>query len=169
VTPAETTQAAPAKTPAPVPAADAPDLATPAAVWAELLRRVEQIGSFAWVDQVTLGNIDRDHGLVTIRPKPGQRDIARFVGPRQRDRLAGELTKLLGRPIRVELDAPTAPSQDATPTEGERKPGSSMTDRQRAIGLPLVKDVLDAFPDAVLLDARREASESDEPPDADAE
>lgn len=108
------------------------------------------------MDKVTLGGIDPDHGRVTIRPRPGQRDIALFVGPRQRDRLAGELTKLLGRPIRVELDAPAPAVQPVSAPDGGGKAGASATDRQRAIGLPLVKDLLDAFPDAVLIDARRE-------------
>lgn len=61
--------------------------------------------------------------------------------------------------MRVELDAPQPPGQANRPAEGQGRPGPSMTERQRAIGLPLVKDVLDAFPDAVLMDTRREETE----------
>ncbi|MEM9018925.1 MAG: hypothetical protein AAGC44_00050 [Planctomycetota bacterium] len=128
-----------------------------------MLRRVEQVSSLAWVDRVSLGGLDREQGVATIRPRPGQRDIARFVGPRQCERLAGELTKLLGRPMRVELASPTQQDHSPSTDPAGARPGPSQADRQRAIGLPLVKDVLDAFPDAQFLDARPEQSES--PPD----
>lgn len=116
------------------------------------------------MDKVTLGKLDLEGGLCTIRPRPGQRDIGRFVGQRQRERLGGELTQLLQRPIRVELDAPQPSTHRSVDSPG--RPTSDPTDRQKAIGLPLVRDVLDVFPDAVLMDTRREEeSQAPEPDD----
>lgn len=136
------------------PAIGEPVPASPAEAWSKLLERIQSISSFAWVDKVTLGKLDLEAGLCTIRPRPGQRDIGRFVGQRQRERLGGELTQLLQRPIRVELDAPKPSTHRSADTPG--RPATDATDRQKAIGLPLVRDVLDVFPDAVLMDTRRE-------------
>lgn len=139
------------------------DSSDPAAVWSRLIQRVEQVSAFAWVDKVELASLDAAAGLCKMRPKRGQRDIAGFVNARQCDRLAAELTKLTDKRFRIELIEAASPQRSqASPSSG---PGSGAGQRRKALDLPLVKDIFDVFPEAVLLDARAEP-ESKEPPPA---
>jgi DNA polymerase-3 subunit gamma/tau len=145
------------------------DLGDPAAVWSQLVQRVESISAFAWVDKVELVEVDAAKGLCTLRPRKGHRDIAGFVNSRQCDRLAAELTKLTSKRFRIELIDASPPRRDQNDQSGSRPQGGA-GQRRKALDLPLVKDVFDAFPDAVLLDARAERGkaqtpEEDAPPD----
>lgn len=127
------------------------DITDPQQVWRALHERVGNVSSFAWVDKVTLSKLDSEQGVCILEPRTGQRDITRFAGQRQRDRLAMELTKLTAKRFRVELAlTPTEPDAQSSVETG----GSRSQDRQKALGLPLVRDVLDVFPDAVLVDTR---------------
>ncbi|MFN3166745.1 MAG: DNA polymerase III subunit gamma/tau [Phycisphaeraceae bacterium] len=137
------------------------NLDEPAKVWSALMQRVESVSAFAWVDRLELAGIDAQSGLCKVRPRQGHRDIAGFVTPRQCDRLAAELTKLTARRCRVELiDAPgpSAPQHDAPGDADAGTNRSSAGTRRAALDLPLVKDVFDVFPEAVLIDARKERS-----------
>ncbi|XAM00023.1 DNA polymerase III subunit gamma/tau [Phycisphaeraceae bacterium D3-23] len=129
------------------------DLSDPQGVWKALHDRVASASSFAWVDKLQLVKLDTESGVCLLEPRSGQRDIAAFAGQRQRDRLAMELTKLTSKRFRVELTEPANPNA-AQPTDSAGS--SSQLDRQKAMGLPLVRDVLDAFPDAVLVDTRKQ-------------
>ena len=127
------------------------DISDPQQVWRALHERVGNVSSFAWVDKVTLSKLDSEQGVCILEPRTGQRDITRFAGQRQRDRLAMELTKLTAKRFRVELAlTPTEPDAQSLVETG----GTRSQDRQKALGLPLVRDVLDVFPDAVLVDTR---------------
>lgn len=127
------------------------DISDPQQVWRALHDRVGNVSSFAWVDKVTLSKLDSEQGVCILEPRTGQRDITRFAGQRQRDRLAMELTKLTAKRFRVELAlTPTEPQAQSSVETG----GTRSQDRQKALGLPLVRDVLDVFPDAVLVDTR---------------
>jgi len=149
--------------PPPTPGVDAAEpvvnIADPQQVWRALHERVGNVSSFAWVDKVTLAKLDAEQGLCVLQPREGQRDIAGFAGPRQRDRLALELTKLTAKRFRVELaNAPTPDASGHASAPGG-KAASGRLDRQHAMGLPLVRDVLDVFPDAVLVDTRKSATD----------
>ncbi|MEM9347737.1 MAG: DNA polymerase III subunit gamma/tau [Planctomycetota bacterium] len=138
------------------------DLANAAEVWAALMQHVEPISAFAWVDKVELASLDADAGLCQVRPRSGQREIAGFINARQCDRLAAELTKLSARRFRLELiDAatPQPTRQDSDATAQKQTAGQ----RRKALDLPLVKDVFDAFPEAVLMDARAEQKSNQDP------
>jgi DNA polymerase-3 subunit gamma/tau len=127
------------------------DISDPQQVWQALHDRLGNVSSFAWVDKVTLAKLDAEQGVCVLEPRTGQRDITRFAGQRQRDRLALELTKLTAKRFRVELaSSPADTSAPATEEAG----GNRAQDRRKALGLPLVRDVLDVFPDAVLIDTR---------------
>ncbi len=137
-------------------------LEDPAGVWSALLNRVESVSAFAWVDKVELAGVDAAGGVCRVRPRKGHRDIAGFVTPRQCDRLAAELTKLTARRCRVELVEPrTGPAAQANAGETS-SPQQGVGQRRAALDLPLVKDVFDVFPEAVLLDARKEQDENAE-------
>ncbi|MEM6504690.1 MAG: DNA polymerase III subunit gamma/tau [Planctomycetota bacterium] len=129
------------------------DLANPAEVWSALMQHVEPISAFAWVDKVELASLDTDAGLCQVQPRRGQREIAGFVNVRQCDRLAAELTKLTAKRFRIELiDAATPEPVSQDPDAAARQQTSGQ--RRKALDLPLVKDVFDAFPEAVLIEAR---------------
>jgi DNA polymerase-3 subunit gamma/tau len=134
----------------------------PAKVWSALMQRVESVSAFAWVDRLELAGIDAQSGVCKVRPRQGHRDIAGFVTPRQCDRLAAELTKLTARRCRVELVGVTGPAAqqrqqpDALSEDAANAGRSSAGARRAALDLPLVKDVFDVFPEAVLLDARKQ-------------
>jgi len=132
-----------------------------AKVWSALMQRVEPISAFAWVDKVELAGIDAASGLCRVRPRKGHRDIAGFVNARQCDRLAAELTKLTAKRCRIELVETSHPDR-AQAAQGQSGGASSGAgQRRKALDLPLVKDVFDVFPEAVLLDARKESQQSD--------
>lgn len=155
---------APAATP---PASNEPSVSlddAPAAIWARLMQQVEPISAFAWVDRIELAELDAQAGVCRVRPRQGQLDIAGFVTERQCDRLAAELTKLTARRCRIELvSAPNAPT--IQPSDSPASPAQSASQRRQALDLPLVKDVFDAFPEAVLVDARQEPQKtSDDTP-----
>ena len=130
------------------------DITNPQQVWSALHERVASVSSFAWVDKVALARLDAEQGVCVLEPRRGQREIAAFAGPRQRERLALELTKLTARRFRVELSEPASPM--AEPEAGERPGAPARLDRERAMAIPLVRDVLEVFPDAVLVDMRSE-------------
>jgi len=131
-------------------------------LWSLLLQRVGSVSAFAWVDKVELAGVASAAAVLRIKPRAGARDIAGFVAGRQCDRLAAELTKLTARRCRVELIA-NVPPPDRTGAS-EQAPASSRSQRRAALDLPLVKDVFDVFPEAVMLDARseREKGESEQ-------
>ena len=142
---------------------DAPSISldSPAEVWVQLIQRIESISAYAWVDKIELAEMDAQAGLCKVRPRKGHRGIAGFVNARQCDRLAAELTKLTAKRFRIELVDATPP-QHAQPTQGKATSQSGAGQRRKALDLPLVKDVFDVFPEAVLLDARTEREKDDE-------
>ena len=161
---------APVTTPATPQAAAEPtiNLDNPAEVWSKLMQHVEPISAFAWVDKVELAKFDPEAGLCQVRPRKGQRDIAGFVNARQCDRLAAELTKMTARRFRIELIEAASPST-AVPEMRGGSAQSGAGQRRKALDLPLVKDVFDAFPEAMLIDARADQSQqAEEEPSTDA-
>ncbi|MFK7790658.1 MAG: DNA polymerase III subunit gamma/tau [Phycisphaeraceae bacterium] len=130
-------------------------LDNPAEVWSQLMQRVGSISAYAWVDKIEFAELDAAAGLCKMRPRKGHRDIAGFVNARQCDRLAAELTKLAGKRFRIEL-INASPPQHAQSTQGNNTSQSRSGQRQKALDLPIVKDVFDVFPEAVLVDARAE-------------
>ena len=87
-------------------------------------------------------------------------------------RVADTLTQLIGRPMRVELEAggasgpvvhPDNRTQEDADQRDSKVAGGAGIDRRDALSLPLVRDVFEVFPDAMLVDARRvDPSESDQ-------
>lgn len=145
------------------PVAEAMPIDDPAKVWSALMQHVETVSAFAWVDKIELAEADLQAGVCKIRPRQGHRDIAGFVNPRQCDRLAAELTKLISRRCRIELINEAAPYDDSlNESAGRSQPGENRAgERRKALDLPLVKDVINVFPDAKLVDARREPQQGD--------
>jgi DNA polymerase-3 subunit gamma/tau len=139
-------------------------LDSPAEVWSQLLQRVEPISAFAWVDKIELAELDVATGVCKVRPRKGQRGIAGFVNARQCDRLSAELTKLTAKRFRIELIDAATPPRDPGKQDAASN-GGGVGQRRKALDLPLVKDVFDVFPEAVLLDARVEQEKTDKPED----
>ena len=153
---------APARSPAPAPSAPPPadPPQTPAEVWATLQHRVGNIPSMAWVDHVRLVSLEPSRA--TIEALPGHADIARFARLEpQRKRLGDELMTILGRRVEVVVrdrqviddDGPA----DATPAASPQRRGTiSTADKRAAMDLPLVRDAIEAFGDAMPIEFRDE-------------
>jgi hypothetical protein len=131
--------------------------------------------SAAWLDHFELRSLD--HGsmpaVATLAPKSDAGNIARFATPPRLERLGQHLTRLSGRPVRVDLVAGTSvrqneptPDAGASPAGAAHREGRGGIDRREALNLPLVRDALEVFPDAILVDARKEDPPklSQEPP-----
>jgi len=129
------------------------DLGDPQKIWQALHTRLSEKSSFAWVDDLRLSSLDAERGVCVLAPKIANRDLTRVANPRQRERLAQELSDLTETRFRVELEA-AAPAPQSDPVGTRQAPIGG--DRQKAMSLPLVRDVLGAFPEAVLISTRRE-------------
>ncbi|MEM1108779.1 MAG: hypothetical protein AAGH99_08825 [Planctomycetota bacterium] len=122
-----------------------------------------QSNAAAWMDHFKLQSIDTsaEPAVASIAPTMtfagGAANVA--TGPRLQ-RVADTITQLLGRPVRAELAAgpPRKTPDRPTPnTPGNSPPSNGgSVDRRDALNLPLVRDVFDVFPDASLIDARKE-------------
>jgi hypothetical protein len=144
-----------------------------------------QSNAAAWMDHFRLDTLDlsarpgRAVLLPTMTFAGGVHNVA--TTPRLK-RVAEALTQILGHPMQVEAapgprhdhaspanaapgnaqaDAatPAAPDQPSPP-----RPDASHLDRRDAMSLPLVQDVFEVFPDAMLIHARREPNPH-QPPD----
>ncbi len=95
-----------------------------------------------------------DQGTATLEPLPGQRDVLKFAAsPLRRDQLAGLLRQVLGRPVRVEITAPSSSAAGDAPAA--KGPPSANAERQAATLLPLVQQVMDVF-DVTIVGVRPE-------------
>lgn len=86
-----------------------------------------------------------------LTPRPGYRDLAKLVTPRILEQLAAAFQQVTGRTTKVTLDLPPA---DAPSTPA---PGGMASQRQKALALPLVRQIMDLF-DATVIDVRPEGS-----------
>ncbi|MEM6855838.1 MAG: hypothetical protein AAF593_15625 [Planctomycetota bacterium] len=149
-----------------------------------MLDAVGQSNAAAWMDHFRLQSIDTsaNPAVATIAPTMafagGAANVA--TGPRLQ-RVADTITSLLGRPVRAQLAAVAPrPGQADTHSPAEAGPNQANTnsgdrgggagggvDRRDALNLPLVRDVFEIFPDASLIDARKEKPRppaEDDPP-----
>lgn len=156
-----------------------------------MLDAVGQSNAAAWMDHFRLQSIDTSANPAVALVAPtmsfagGAGNVA--TGPRLQ-RVADTITQLIGQPVRAELAAPPPrPGQDGQRQgtsssdqsangagggshsggisgggSGGRSGGGGGIDRRDALNLPLVRDVFEIFPDASLINTRRE-----EPPPKD--
>ena len=146
----------------------------PVAVWRAVLDAVGQSNAAAWMDQFRLQSIDPN-------PSPGRATLAATAGfvsgahhiatPPRLKRVAETLRELLGKPFEVGLaeidpaanrarqiaapDQPDAADRQNAQANPEASSGGHV-DRRDALDLPLVRDVFEVFPDAVLIQARKQ-------------
>lgn len=169
---------APFGPPTPTPASHPTPPATPhpqqlGTAWDQLLASVGDKPFMSWVRQLT--PIRADAQSLYIDTLPGNRDLRGFVDDRRLDQLATLLRPILGRPVRVRfvsgsdrntlIEPETVPapppldtqsaSANRAATTGVPPRRSDRTDFEKALQLPLVKQVLAVF-EATLVDARPE-------------
>jgi hypothetical protein len=96
-----------------------------------------------------------DGGTIHVAPAPGRRDLLKFMTSQRREQLGQMLGQILGRPLRVQMASGSspAPGRPAGPAPRAR-PAASEQERQEAMNLPLVRDLLEAF-DVTLVDVGR--------------
>lgn len=131
----------------------------------------------AWLDHFELRAIDTATrpAHATLAPKPSAGHAARFATASRLERLGQHLARLSGRPVRVSLAAPRPDDRrvadagasgpaSAAPADGSPGGGDAI-DRRDALGLPIVRDAFEVFPDAILVDARKDEDASEETPE----
>jgi len=133
--------------------------AAPEDAWATLQQRVGNIPSMAFVDHLRLVSLEQSRA--TLEALPGHADIARFARAEQRrKRLADELMTILGRRVEVVIrDRPAEPDDPADPApaaSAKRRGSLSTTDKRAAMELPLVRDAIEVFSDAMPIEFRDE-------------
>ncbi len=147
----------------------------PEVVWKSVLETVGQTNAAAWMDHFRLQSVDVSDrpGLAVLVPTMafagGVHNVA--TGPRVK-RVTDTLTQILAHPMRVEVaeapsreareqaDARSGQTRESSP---QTSPNSGKLDRRDALSLPMVRDVFDIFPNATLIDARREIPPPPEP------
>lgn len=117
----------------------------PDEIWTSLQQRLDDRPGLAWVNHLRLAYLDQ--GVGTVVPIPGHREVAGFATAQRLEQIAVELQSLLGRPIRLVLQASMAAESPSSPIQTDA--------RREAMELPLVQAILDVFPDAVLTDVRK--------------
>jgi hypothetical protein len=99
-----------------------------------------------------------DGGRAVLVPLPGRREVAKFAQPRQLVPVAAALTQVLGRRIEPVVELPEGGAAPAGPAQ----PATDDAARKAALDLPLVRRILDVFPDATVLSVEDE--QQSEPP-----
>lgn len=130
---------------------------SPEMVWDAVLARVAEKPSMSWVKHLALRRIEGAQAhLLAVS---GGRELIQFVTGPRREQLAELLKQVLGRPVRIEIAASSPESGSsaaASPNiNGPRPPGAkraavSPSDWQKALTMPLVKQVLDVFDAAIV-------------------
>jgi DNA polymerase-3 subunit gamma/tau len=154
--------ASPAADRAPVPAERPPETVAPAeieididdpqAVWRELCRRVGDRPGREWMSDLALRRVTGNEAVLT--PLPGQRHVAAFATPDRLAPAAEEMSKLIGRRMRLRVEvAAEGHASSASADGGARDDAES---RRRALELPLVRHVLETFPDAAVIGIHNE-------------
>lgn len=100
--------------------------------------------------------------IVKVAAKSSRPDAIKTISPQRREQLAAVFTKLLGRPMQVELVVP-APPAGAAPADASGR----VSTKQQAMNLPIVRNVMEIF-DATLIEFRP-AGTPEKTPDAPAD
>ena len=106
--------------------------------------------------------IERFEGdTAVLTALPGHREVLAIATPARLEPIAAELTTLRGQRTRCVIAAPEAsasrPAADGGAEAAASGPGPF--DRRAAMQVPLVRQVLEYFPDALLLEAREESAQ----------
>ncbi len=141
------------------------------AVTAELHARAVSKPALAWLRLVAVTKLDEHVAVLT--PTPGHREVMNFARDQRRLQDVSEMLRtILGRRLSVSIVAPENPGQGIPVVSDESgntpaglqssnngaKPFSA-GERRAALDLPLVKQVMDVFPDAILFDIRDDPGE----------
>lgn len=146
----------PASAPAQPPARPAAAPVSFDAAWAAVQEQGR--GPLAWL--LKLDVVSWDERLLKVSCKPGQRDILKFLDDQnQRDKLAQLMQQQLGRPVKIEVQAPARDEQASAQPAG----ASATQARAQAANLPLVRQVQELF-DVSILDVRAEPEASGSSP-----
>ncbi len=148
---------APASPPRVVPPAHVPANASPAELWLAAQKRLADRPSFVFLRHLRPVGLEGDTLVLAIAP--GQREVQHVATPPRLEVVAQVVTELRGSRTRIELrtdaDPASAPA-DADNDNPPPPPRPGQLDRRAALRLPLVRVAMQAFPDAMLIDAREE-------------
>jgi hypothetical protein len=107
----------------------------------------------SWIRGLRLVELAGDRAVIC--PRPGQRELLKFLSSDRQQRLAQMISDCAGRRIRLALQAEQDDDSDGPSATGSAGQAGRMTqaDRQRVMQLPMVQQVQQLF-DVTLIDAR---------------
>lgn len=122
-------------------------------MWAALIDRVGQRAG-SWLRFLEIEKLEAQR--VVLRVTPGHREVLGFCTEARLKQLGEQLRPILGRRVRVSVEAPAPADSSAAGDDsgGDAASAPPGTQRREAMNLPLVQRALEAFPDATLIDAR---------------
>jgi len=124
-----------------------------------MLASIQNKPAFGWIRTLRLDRIEGNTAYLTLLP--GQREMARFFGDRQRTQLAQMIGQLVGRPVKVEISIPAGLVTEGDEAGPGGPPGSggraaiTAAQRQEVMSLPLVRELMEVF-DLSLVEVRRQ-------------
>ncbi|MEE9405078.1 MAG: hypothetical protein V3V20_09295 [Algisphaera sp.] len=139
----------------------------PADVWKAVLENAGRGASSAWMSQFELSAWDAKAGAAMLVPRPGVGGGGKSLATDERlARLGKAIGAVTGNQVvRVTLGAAIAREADgedqAMASPGEK---GDKVDRREALSMPLVREVLDVFPEATFLAARKRRGHGVEDP-----
>jgi hypothetical protein len=134
----------------------------PAAVWSALLEATRSQAALGWMDLYRLNALDpHDRGLTaSISPIRSGDFARRSASPERLARLGELLGQIVQKPVVVKL-VQADHSANPAPTDRPASAGSTV-DRDSAYRMPAVREVLDVFPDAIVVSVKKSQSEQDQ-------
>ncbi len=129
--------------------------ATPQDLQTALQAAIAGKPALSWVNALEIRKLEERQ--VTFALRPGQRNKFNFVSnPQQQSRLEALLRQIMGASLRTIIEPP-ANDGGGEPASPTGTPGSSQSqDRQAAMNLPLVRQAMEIFSDAMIVDVRKE-------------
>ena len=159
--------AAPPVAPASTPSTPSVDVSDAQAVWAELVRRVSPRTGYSWLNYLMLHALDEHRAVVA--PSAEGRNVIGFATPQRLEPIGKELSEMIGRRVTLTLDvnagtSSATPNMPASSEAGTSRPVTLSDDQKvAAMSLPLVKRVMETFPEATVMSVEQ----GDEPTNAD--
>jgi len=127
---------------------------TPASVLAALRQRTGSRVDCNWLRYMELTELDESSVTLTATPGHAQLLVAART-ERMTNLIVSELQAILGRRVRLQLRAPHTSIDDASPAQAAAPARGRGVDRND-LDLPLVREMLKAFPDATAIESRGE-------------
>ncbi|WP_432799855.1 DNA polymerase III subunit gamma/tau [Poriferisphaera sp. WC338] len=127
------------------------DVTDTKAVWSAVRSRLDDKPALAWIKNLSLQALTETTAILVL--VDGSPDLSGFLVPQRLESLALEFVAILGRRIQVEIDHSAVSASSKSQSKSQVTPQRALSQEQidLAKNLPLVKKVLETFPEAMLV------------------